>query len=174
MYCLQSGQKRPMKDRRAFGYFWHLLVPSCIVNLVRKGGTGEPTDHSTAWTNLSSASLSTPKLSLKKLTKMSFSFSLKWGTLYSVNYPEYLMQNNDYATDNAVNLVLHPDLIDNMSFNYFWFGYCFCLVQIIIAHLTSSKWKNQSSWWVHHPSCYLILYWPKRFRRYLFGFTKYW
>ena len=35
------------------------------------------------------------------------------------NFPEYLMQNNDYATDNVVNLVLHPDLIDNMSFNYF-------------------------------------------------------
>ena len=67
--ALQS-KKWLLRDRLAFGEFWHLPVASCIVNLVR--GERELADHGTAWTNLSSASLSTKLFSFLGCTTFMF------------------------------------------------------------------------------------------------------
>ena len=72
--ALQS-KKWLLRDRLAFGEFWHLPVASCIVNLVR--GERELADHGTAWTNLSSASLSTKLFSFLGCTFTTFMFLSK-------------------------------------------------------------------------------------------------
>ena len=72
--ALQS-KKWLLRDRLAFGEFWHLPVASCIVNLVR--GERELADQGTAWTNLSSASLSTKLFSFLGCTFTTFMFLSK-------------------------------------------------------------------------------------------------
>ena len=99
MYCLQSGQKRPYEGLAGI---WVVLTSLGAI-LYRKscqkrgnGGADRP-QHS----------MDKPVFCFTEYNQtfspeknVVFSFSHKWGdpvqcTLYSVNYPEYLMQNND-------------------------------------------------------------------------------